>query len=322
MSAIDNLRAAVEAAAGGQPFPLNAAFLTAGLDDAAVTVPPDYDAWLRQAFFLELPADFTVAVAKADVGKVEGAAFTVKKATVPFVGAKAPLAARATLVFTVEAGTLVVQVETTPAGWTWTDSFAFMGAFPFDQFAVLSGVAFVFSSEAGTYPYGNSAGRRVSGGAVQNLFATVPLPTIVAPFLPLFDGLAAPAGDLLLSGPLNMGAFDGQTVLFPPGRLSATIQNGTFDLVYLKVRDPSVTITIPAPDGSSEVGGVLLLADPDEDPDAGDQAPTLSISSRFDVGNDGIYALDVAVTPGDTTRYTIALSVAQDGKPITPAGII
>lgn len=322
MSAIDNLRAAVEAVAGGQPFPLDAAFLTAGLNDAAVTVPPEYDGWLRRAFCLELPADFTVAVAKADVGKVAGAAFTVKRATVPFVGAKAPLAAQATLVFTVDGGTLVVQVETMPAGWTWTDSFAFMGAFPFDQFAVLSGVAFVFSSEPGTYPYGDSAGRRVSGGAVQNLSATVPLPTIVAPFLPLFDGLAAPAGDLLLSGPLNMGAFDGQTVLFPPGRLSAIIQNGTFDLVYLKVQDPSVTITIPAPDGSSEEGGVLLLADPDEDPDAGDQAPTLSISSRFDVGNDGIYALDVAVTPGDTTRYTIALSVAQDGKPITPAGII
>ncbi len=319
MSAIDNLRAAVEAAAGGQPFALDAAFLTAGLNDPTVTVPADYDSWLRQAFFLKTAADFTVKVAKADVGTVADNAFTVKSATVPFVGASVPLVAQAILVFTQDDKSLVVQVATSPAGWTWTDSFAFMNSFPFNQFPTLKGVDFVFSTATGKYPFGDKDGRAVTGGAVQNFSASVPLPTVITPFLSLFDGLTAPTGDLLLSGPLNMGAFNGETVLFPPGRLSAAIQNGSFDLIYLTVEDPSVTITIPAPDGSSEGDdGLLLLADPD----AGDQAPTLAISSRFGVGNGGLYALDVAIDPGDTTSYSISLSVAEDGTPITPAAII
>jgi len=322
MSAIDNLRAAVEAAAGGTAFALDAAFLTTGLNDPAVTVPADYDAWIREAFFLKAATDFTVKAAKADVGAVSDNAFTVKNATIPFIGATAPLAAQATLVFTVDGDTLVVQAETSPAGWKWTDSFAFMNGFPFNQFPALAGVGFVFSTKAGKYPFGDADGRDVSGGAVQNFSATVPLPAIVTPFLSLFSGLSAPSGNLLLSGPLNMAAFNGESVLFPPGRLSAAIQNGTFDLTYLKVEDPSVTITIPAPDKSVEVDGVLILADPLADPDAGDQAPTLAISSRFDVGNGGIYSLDVAISPGDTTSYTIGLSVAEDGTPITPAGII
>jgi hypothetical protein len=318
MSAIDNLRAAVESAAGDQPFALDAAFLTAGLGDPGVAVPADYDAWLSQGFFLKAAADFTVKVAKANVGAVAGEAFTVTAATVPFVGASAPLSAQATLVFTQNGATLVVQVATSPAGWTWTDSFAFMGSFPFNQFPTLKGVEFVFSTAGGTYPFGDAGGRVVSGGAVQNLFARTPLPAIVSPFLALFSGLTAPAGDLVLSGPLNMAAFDGESVLFPPGQLSAAIQNGAFDLVYLKVTDPSVTITIPAPDGVSVVDGLLLLADPD----AGDQAPTLAVSSRFDIGNGGVYALDVQVMPGADTSYTIGLAVADDGAPITPAAII
>ncbi|MET3709494.1 hypothetical protein ABIC65_000174 [Sphingomonas trueperi] len=322
MSAIDNLRAAVLAAAGDKAFALDAAFLTAGLADPAVRVPAEYDSWVSAAFFLTEAADFTVTVAKSDVGAVSGAAFTVTNATIPFVGVTVPLAAQATLVFTVDGDALVVQVETTPAGWKWTDSFQFMNGFPFNQFPTLKGVTFVFSTKSGTYPIGDTRGRAVVGGAVQNFDATVPLPAIVAPFLPLFDGLHAPAGDLLLSGPLNMAAFNGESVLFPPGRLSAAIQNGSFNLTYLTVEDPSVTITIPAPDKSVVVDGALILADPLADPDAGDQAPTLAISSRFDVGNAGRYTLDVAVTPGATTSYTIGLSVAEDGTPITPAAII
>lgn len=322
MSAIDNLRAAVEAAAGDTAFALDADFLTTGLDDPAVTVPADYDSWILEAFFLKAAADFNVTVAKTDVGDVSGDAFTVKNATIPFVGPTVPLAAQATLVFTVDGDALVVQVETTPAGWKWTDSFQFMNSFPFNQFPVLKGVGFVFSTKTGKYPFGDDEGRDVSGGAVQNFYANVPLPTIVQPFLSLFGGLTAPAGDLVLSGPLNMAAFNGESVLFPPGRLSAAIQNGSFDLTYLTVENPSVTITIPAPDKAVEIDGVLLLADPIADPDAGDQAPTLAITSRFDVGNAGIYSLDVQITPGATTSYTIGLSVAEDGTPLTPAAII
>src|SRR5690349_21603412 len=114
MSAIDNLRAAVEAAAGDTAFALDAAFLTAGLADPAVTVPADYDSWLAQAFFLKAATDFKVKAAKADVGAVSGNAFTVKNATIPFVGATVPLSAKATLVFTVDGDTLVVQAEASP----------------------------------------------------------------------------------------------------------------------------------------------------------------------------------------------------------------
>lgn len=320
MSAIDNLRAAVETAAGDQPFALDAAFLTAGLGDPDVKVPEDYDAWLRQAFALKTAADFTVKAAKSAVGKVTGEAFTVTAAIIPFIGTEAPLAAEATLVFTQDGDTLVVQVATTPADWTWTDSFSFMNGFPFDQFTALSGVRFIFSTAKGNYPFGDSAGPAVAGGAVQNFSADVPLPDIVEPFLALFDGLTAPTGDLLLAGALDMAAFNGETVLFPPGELKAAIRNGSFNLVYLTVEDPSVTITIPAPVQAEAVGTgeTLLLADSD----AGDQAPTLAISSRFDFGDAGAYALNVAIIQGAETSYAIGLTAAEEGSPLTPASVI
>ncbi|WP_316196939.1 LysM domain-containing protein [Bradyrhizobium sp. SZCCHNS3053] len=322
MSAIDNLRAAVEAAAGDTAFALDAAFLTAGLADPAVKVPADYDTWLSQAFFLKAAADFKVTVAKSDVGPVEGTAFTVQSATIPFIGAATPLAAKATLVFTVDGDQLIVQAEATPSNWTWTSSFAFMGGFPFNQFGTLKNVSFVFSTATGTYPYGDSAGRAVSGGAVQNFVAKVALPDVAKPFLLLFPGLTAPAGDLLLSGALNMGIFNGETVLFPPGQLRAAIQDGTFKLAsQFTVKDPSLALTIPAPDGADEVDGVLVLADP-ADPDAGDQAPTLAISSQFDVGSTGSYQLDVEITPGADTSYSVALAVVEGGAPLTPATVI
>src|SRR5438046_10515891 len=100
MGAIDNLRAAVEAASGDTPFVLDSAFLIKGVADASVTVPADYDAWIQQAFFLKSAQAFTVKVAKSDVGAVTGSTFTASAATIPFVGASVPLAAKATLVFT------------------------------------------------------------------------------------------------------------------------------------------------------------------------------------------------------------------------------
>lgn len=323
MSAIENLRNAVEAAAGDQPFALDSAFLTTGLNDSSVKVPADYDTWLRQAFFLKAATDFTVKVAKANVGAVTDDEFTVTAATIPFVGASVPLWVQAKLVIIQDGETLVVQIASTPVDWTWTSSFAFMGSFPFNQFPSLKGVEFIFSTADGTYPFGDAKGRKVSGGAVQNLYALTPLPNIVEPFLALFTGLTASNSDLLLSGPLNMGVFNGDNVLFPPGQLTATIQNGSFDLVYLKVNDPGVAITIPAPDGSSVVGGILVLAD---EPNAGDQAPTLAVSSSFEVGNGGVYSLDVAVTQADASytdaSYMIGLTVAKEGDPLTPSAII
>jgi hypothetical protein len=325
MSAIDNLRAAVEAAAGDTPFALDSAFLTTGLADPSVTVPAEYDAWIQQAFFLKSAQAFTVKVAKSDVGAVDGEAFTVSAATIPFVGASVPLAAQATLVFTVNSDTLVVQVETTPGSWTWTDSFAFMGRFPFNQFEILRGVDFIFSTAAGKYPFGDAGGRTVVGGAVQNFAAKVPLPDIAKPLLTLFSGLTAPTGDLVLSGALNMGVFNGETVLFPPGELKAMIQGGEFKLLYLTVSDPSIAITIPPPDGSQTAGGELILLADEDDPDAGDQAPTLAISSRINVSQSGgpaPYWLNVEISPGETTSFAIALTSTGEGTPLTPSSII
>jgi hypothetical protein len=325
MSAIDNLRAAVEAAAGDTPFVLDSAFLTTGLADPSVSVPAQYDAWIQQAFFLKSAQDFSVKVAKSDVGEVADQAFTVTAATIPFVGASVPLAAEATLVFTVDGDKLVVQVETTPGSWTWTDSFAFMGRFPFDQFAILRGVDFIFSTASGKYPFGDADGRSVAGGAVQNFAAKVPLPDIAKPFLTLFSGLTAPTGDLLLSGALNMGVFNGETVLFPPGELKATIQGGEFKLLYLTVSDPSIAITIPPPDGSETAGGELILLADEADPDAGDQAPTLAISSRINASQSSgpaPYALNVEISPDETISFAVALTATGEGTPLTPASVI
>ncbi|HEX8640831.1 MAG TPA: hypothetical protein VF704_06710 [Allosphingosinicella sp.] len=325
MSAIDNLRAAVEAAAGDTAFVLDSAFLTSGLNDPAVKVPAEYDAWLAQAFFAKSAQDFTVLATKGNVGPVEDNAFTVTSATIPFVGASAPLASQATLVFTQADGSLVVQIETSPSGWTWTDSFAFMGAFPFDQFTTLIDVDFVFSTATGTYPAGDPTGRKVSGGAVQNFSASVPFPAVAQPYLALFGGLTAPSANLLLSGPLDMGVFDGDTVLFPPGTLRASIQNGAFKLLYLTVSDPSIAITIPPPDGGADPGDGSLILLEAEDPIAGDQMPTFAIASGINLSQSGgpaSYILNVEIVPGLEGTYDIALSATGDGPPLTPSSII
>lgn len=323
MSAIDNLRAAVEAAAGDTAFVLDAAFLTAGLADPTVQVPADYDDWIRQAFALQSVTQFTVQVARADVGAVGGQAFTVRSATIPFIGASVPLSVSATLVFTQDGNRLVVQVASSPAGWTWTKSFEFMSGFPFNQLTELANVGFIFSTLSGHYPFGQADGPMVVGGAFQNFSASIALPTIVQPFLSLFDGLSVPPGSLSLTGALDMAVYNGETVLFPPGQLKAAIQNGSFTLAsYLSVEDPSLAITIPAPDGALKVDGVLLLLDA-EDPDIGDQAPTLAISSRFNLGEErGVYALNVEIAPGGQQSYAITLATAEDGVPLTPATVI
>jgi|GEM_PF-5322674 len=298
MSAIDNLQTAIKNAAGN-PFALDAKFLGTGLDDPDITVPPDYDSWIQSAFVIREASKFLIEVDPENVGPVEGDSFTVKTATVPFISASSPLTATATLIFALDGKTLVVQIATTPTAWTWTDSFQFMGGFPFNQLTGLEDTQFVFSTAAGRYPFGDDGGEIVSPGAIQNFRTKLPLPSLALPFLALFDGLAAPTGNLSLSGPMNMALFNGETVLFPPGTFNASIEDGGFKLLYLEVEDPALSLTIPEPEGSGEEGRL-----DDDDPDAGDQSPSLSISSRFGVGGAGEtpYNLQVEILPALAAR--------------------
>ena len=98
---------------------LDAAYLTAGLADPSVSVPPRYDAELAVAFQIAASA-FAVTVAPGDVGPVIDGRFTVSRASLPFIGVA--LHGTGTLVFalTDNDATLVVQIASAPAGWTWT----------------------------------------------------------------------------------------------------------------------------------------------------------------------------------------------------------
>ena len=152
-TAIQNLQQAVKTAAAAGPFALDAAFLTAGLNDPDVKVPADYDNYIQAAFQVAA-ANFMVTASAGDVGPVSGGSFTVQNASVPFLTSGAPLQAKATLVFALTTDatpTLVVQAQSAIANWTWTTSFAFMGGWPFNQLSVTN-AQFVFSTADGTYP--------------------------------------------------------------------------------------------------------------------------------------------------------------------------
>ena len=288
-TAIENLQQAVKTAAASGPFALDAAFLTAGLNDPDVTTPADYDKYIQAAFQVAA-ANFMVTASAADVGPVSGGSFTVQNASIPFLTSGAPIQAKATLVFALTTDatpTLVVQAQSAVANWTWTTSFAFMGGWPFDQFAV-NNAQFVFSTADGKYPWTNSSGLAVKGGTVQNVFASAPFPKVVQPALTLFNNLQAPAS-LALQGALDLSSYDPESdddpVLLPVGNLSATIQGGQFSLLYLTVANPSVMLEIPAPVATDE--GVQ------------EQAPTLSVSSLIGVGG----------TPPEQSPYLLQIAV-------------
>ncbi|MEM6455523.1 MAG: peptidoglycan-binding protein, partial [Acidobacteriota bacterium] len=325
--ALTSLRQALIDAAGS-PFALDAAFLTSGLNDPSVTVPPDYDTWIQQAFFTAAASDFLITIQASNVGEIVDDHFTVTDANVPFVGASAPIASPATLIFALRTEgdnqALVVQIQSRPQDWTWSNSFAFLGGFPFDQLDVAD-TQFVFSTDDGTYPWFDPKGSQVFGGAKQNLTAQLPFPTIAAPFLALIDGLSAPSGNLLLTGALDLSTYDAETVLMPTGTLSATIQDGAFTLVYLNVSNPSITLTIPPPEAAEP--GV-----PPEESDEGDQAPLLSISSLLAVGDesgpDSPYHIQIDVLESSdgsgqsTESYDVNLVATGEGTPLTPATVV
>jgi hypothetical protein len=316
-TAISNLQQAVKTAAGtGGAFALDAAFLTKGLNDASVTVPADYDQIVMAAFQLAAASDLSVKADQKNVGAVTGNSFTVTNATIPFLSSTGvPLQTTATLVFAVTTDakpTLVVQIASAPSSWTWTNSFEFMGGWPFNQLPVTDAL-FVFSTADGTYPWTNSAASKVKGGGKQNFSAALPLPSVVQPFLKLFSGLT-PAANLTLQGVLDMTAYNGTTVLMPPGTLTATLQNGQFSVFYLTVSNPSIAVSIPAPTDDTDDSG---------------QAPTLAVSALLGVGGvspeQSPYILQVQISPAgtqDAVAYGIGLNATGAGTPLTPDSIV
>jgi hypothetical protein len=308
--AISNLQQAIKTAATAL-FVMDAAFLTTGLNDTTVTVPTSYDSDVALAFLFATGAKFTVQVAPANVGAVTDNSFTVTNATVPLVGTTSTTTATIVFGLSADGKTLVVQVASTPTAWTWTDSFPFMTGYPFNVLT-LSGTQLVFSTDSGTYPWPNASGQTVVGGPQQNLSASLGFPAIAQPLLALFPGLSAPAGAITLTGALDLSTYDGEQVLFPTGTLNAQLSSQTFNLVYLNVTAPSLTLTLPAPSI-------------DED-DAGDQSPSLSISAGLGTtAGASPYVLEVQIPdpmPGATaTGYSIGLTATGDGPPLTPADI-
>jgi len=318
---INNLQQAVKTAAGAGSFALDSAFLTSGLNDTGVKVPASYDADLTASFQLASAAAFLVTASPDNVGPVTNGGFKVTNATIPFLSSTGtPVQTAATLFFTVTTDatpTLVVQIATAPATWTWTDSFEFMGGWPFNQL-IPSNTLFVFSTSDGFYPWANQAsGLAVTGGANQNFQASIPLPSVVQPYLVLFTGLQAPPSALKLTGVLNLSAYNNDTVLLPTGTLTAVLQNGQFSVFYLNVANPSVMLQIPAPP---------------EDPETDDsgQAPTLTVSALLSVGStppdQSPYILQIMVDQSPNTfgaaQYSIGINATGVGTPLTPDSIV
>ncbi|WP_230515889.1 MULTISPECIES: LysM peptidoglycan-binding domain-containing protein [unclassified Janthinobacterium] len=354
-TALDNLQQAIVNAAGKGPFALDAAFLEAGLADPDVAPPEQFDAIIGQAFQIDA-AQFLVSCAAADVGAVSDGVFTVSKASLPFIGGL--LHTPATLVFSTQpaaarapgddgdddgdgAAVLVVQVAASPAGWNWDSSFPFMGGWPFSELP-LSDALLVFSSADGVYPWGGDGALSVTGGAKQNLGASVALPAFVTPFLELFSDLAAPPGKLRIGGYLDMALYDGKTFelggLMPSGVLSATLSELDCTFAgYLRVAAPSLTVTIPPPVDAPppdalllDDGMQLLLrgGEPaDEEAADGDQAATLALTATLSVEGAGAadYTLSLLLQPSNAEgdgNYAVSLEAGSDGPPLSPGAAI
>src|ERR1044072_3612239 len=117
-TAIKNLQEAIKTAAPNGAVALDAAFLTAGMNDPNVKVPDKYNDNLKAAFQVKSAADFKVEVSLSNVGPVTNGSFTVTNATIPFLGSV--LSSSATLVFALTSNDtlLVVQMQSSPANWT------------------------------------------------------------------------------------------------------------------------------------------------------------------------------------------------------------
>lgn len=312
IQALSNLQAAILASAARGPFALDAAYLTAGLADPSVAVPAGYDAELASAFQVAAAA-FQITVAPADVGPVVGGRFTVRRASLPFIGVA--LQGTGTLVFALadHDTTLVVQIESAPAGWTWTTSFPAMTGWVFGALPV-SAASFVFSTADGAYPFGDAGGTAVVGGPRQNAAITTGVPAAARTLFSLFDPvLTAPSG-VVLRGALDLTAYNGTRVLYPAGTLRGGLSDAGFKLIYLEVRAPALSLLLPPP--TDPTGDTIQDVQ---------QSPQLSISADLLIdGGPSAYTTLVAVTapPTGDPPFSIGMRAGSTGALFTPATML
>lgn len=311
-NALFNLQAAIQASAARGPFTLDAAYLTAGLADPAVSVPAGYDAELAIAFQTAASA-FVVTVAPGDVGPVIDGRFTVTRASLPFIGVA--LQGTGTLVFvlTDNDATLVVQIASAPAGWTWTTSFPAMTDWVFRALPV-SAASFVFSTADGAYPFGDRNGLTVVGGPRQNAAITTGVPAAALPLLKLFDPAIPPPPSVILRGALDLTAYNGTRVLYPTADLRGGLGDAGFRLLYLDVRAPALALLLPPP--ANPTGPALQDTQ---------QTPQLSIAADLLIdGGQSAYAMLVAVSPPATGAlpFSIGLRMGATGALFTPATML
>jgi hypothetical protein len=309
-TALTNLQAAIAGSlASPGSFTLDAAYLTAGLNDAGVTVPAGFDAILAQSFQVAATA-FSVAGKAGGAGPVANGQFTVTGVTVPIIGGAQT--APATLVFSTATATgngatlLVVQIASTPASWNWTTSFPYAMGFPFNQLP-LTGAKFYFSTASGVYPW-NTGSVAVTAGAFQTLQAQIAFPQAASPYLALFAGLVAPAGKFAFSGTLDMTLYGGPDftsgTLLPVGTFTGLLSSAQFTFAgYLDVSAPALTLIIPEP--SVEAGEPATVG-------SNGQAPTLVFSTDLllEGAAAGSYQLQVQITPPPASGTPVGYGVS------------
>jgi hypothetical protein len=301
-TALTSLQQAMVSAANTGPFLIDAAFLTAGLNDADVIVPDNYDTILGCAF--QTSADvFSVSCDAAAVGEVSDNQFSIDSALITFIDENTS-DTPATLVFSTQTDDsgvtlLNVQITSSPLDWSWGNSFPYMANWPFNQL-VLSATSFDFSS---------------ASGAIQNLQTTLVWPDLAQPFLALFEGLTLASPSLSFCGALDMSHYGGPDFstgsLLPSGTISALLSSSDYTFAsYLTVSEPRLTLIIPAPtDGSRQM-----------------QSATLALSAYLHVegASDLSYQIQVLLFPSSSSAvsYSVVLSAAADGTALSPAAAI
>ncbi|MBC7973535.1 MAG: peptidoglycan-binding protein, partial [Myxococcales bacterium] len=297
-NALQNLQAAIQASAAQGPFALDAAYLIAGLADPGVRAPDSYDADLTAAFQVAAASAFQVSVAPAEVGPVAGDRFIVTRVSLPFIGVA--LQGTGTLTFSLadRGSVLVVQIESRPAGWTWTTSFPAMSDWMFTALPVTA-ATFVFSSE---------------DGPTQIAAISCGVPAAARPLFALFDPVITAPPGLELRGALDLASYDGETILFPAGTLRGVLSDASFKLLYLEVIAPAIALSIPPPAAPS---GPLITDT--------QQTPFLAIAAdlRLD-GAPSAYTLQVAIAPLPTgaVPFSINLRGGATGPQLTPATML
>ncbi|WP_266156565.1 lytic transglycosylase [Dyella silvatica] len=298
-TAIQNLQAALKASVdAAAAFALDAAYLTAGMADPAVQVPKSYDDDLAKAFQVKAAADFKVSAKPGSVGPVANDSFLVQGVSLPFIGVALDGTGKLTFSLSADGATLVVAIESKPAGWTWTTSFPRMTDWQFKVLPV-SSATFTFLS---------------SNGPRQNAAIACGVPPSATPLFTLFDPIIKPPALVTLRGDLDLSTYNNRTVLFPSGNLRGSVSDNSFSLIYLQVSKPAIALALPPP--ANPQG--KEIADTQ-------QTAQLSISAELALdGQPSAFLLEVALPQQADGRvpFHISLRAITGGPQLTPSSML